>query len=66
MMLEPPLKDMLQYIPSRYELVNVIACRARQIAREAEDEHVQMTEKPVSLAINEAAEGLLHPVEDED
>ena len=36
MMLEPAMKDLLEKVPSRYELVNVVACKARRIAREAE------------------------------
>ena len=29
MMLYPSMKDLLKQVPSRYELVNVVACRAR-------------------------------------
>ena len=36
MMLYPAMKDLLEKIPSRYELVNVVAHRAREIAAEAE------------------------------
>ena len=36
MMLYPAMKDLLEKVPSRYELVNVVACKARRIAREAE------------------------------
>ena len=32
MMLYPAMKDLLEQVPSRYDLVNVVACRARQIA----------------------------------
>lgn len=35
MMLYPAMKDLLKKVPSRYELVNVVACRARKIASEA-------------------------------
>ena len=59
MMLYPPMKDLLKKIPSRYQLVNVVACRARQIASEAEDAGVPLEDKPVSLAIREVAEGKL-------
>ena len=37
MMLEPPMKKLLEQVPSRYMLVNVVAQRARQVASEAED-----------------------------
>ena len=57
MMLYPPMKDLLEKVPSRYELVNVVACRARQIASQAEDAGMPLEEKPVSIAIREVAEG---------
>ena len=57
MMLEPPMKDLLNQVPSRYELVNVVACRARQIASEAEDAGIPLADKPVSIAIREIATG---------
>ncbi len=57
MMLEPPMKDLLTQVPSRYELVNVVACRARQIASEAEDAGIPLEDKPVSIAIREIAQG---------
>ena len=59
MMLYPPMKDLLDKVPSRYELVNVVACRAREIAGEAEETGMPLTEKPVSIAIREIAEGKL-------
>lgn len=55
MMLYPPMKDLLDKVPSRYELVNVVACRARQIAFEAERDGVALEDKPVSIAIREVA-----------
>ena len=57
MMLEPPMKDLLNQVPSRYELVNVVACRARQIASEAEEAGIPLEDKPVSIAIREIARG---------
>ena len=59
MMLYPAMKDLLKHIPSRYELVNVVACRARHIAHEAELSGEPLDEKPVSIAIQEVAEGKL-------
>jgi len=59
MMLYPAMKDLLAQVPSRYELVNVVACRARCIAREAELEGEPLQDKPVSIAIREVAEGKL-------
>ena len=65
MMLEPAMKDLLEKVPSRYELVNVVACRARSIAREAEIEGQPLQEKPVSIAIQEVAEGRLERTQTE-
>lgn len=57
MMLYPPMNKLLEQVPSRYMLVNVIAQRARQIANEAEENQVVLDDKPVSIAIREVAEG---------
>lgn len=59
MMLEPAMKDLLEKVPSRYELVNVVACQARRIAREAEIAGEPLDEKPVSIAIQAVADGNL-------
>lgn len=59
MMLEPTMKDLLEKVPSRYELVNVVACKARRIAREAEMAGEPLDEKPVSIAIQAVARGEL-------
>ena len=58
-MLYPPVADMLKNVDSRYLLVNVVAQRARQIAIQAEENQEELTEKPVTLAIREVAEGKL-------
>ena len=58
-MLYPPVADMLKNVDSRYLLVNVVAQRARQISVEAEALQEELTEKPVTLAIREVAEGKL-------
>ena len=58
-MLYPPVADMLKNVDSRYLLVNVVANRARQIAEEADNLQEELTEKPVTLAIREVAEGKL-------
>ena len=57
--LYPPMSELLKHIPSRYLLVNVVARRARQIADEAEETGEHLTEKPVTLAIQEVADGKL-------
>ena len=58
-MLYPPVADMLKNVDSRYLLVNVVAQRARRIAEEAEAFQEELTEKPVTMAIWEVAEGKL-------
>ena len=59
MMLYPAMRDLLKKVPSRYQLVNVVACRAREIANEAELAGDPLDEKSVSIAIREVAEGKL-------
>ena len=58
-MLYPPVADLLKNVESRYLLVNVVAQRAREIAIEADENQIELTEKPVTLAIREVAEGKL-------
>lgn len=56
-MLYPPVADLLKNVSSRYLLVNVVAQRARQISEEAEASQEELTDKPVTIAIREVAEG---------
>lgn len=58
-MLYPPMPELLTHIDSRYLLVNVVARRARQISIEAEQEGFALEQKPVTLAIQEVADGKL-------
>lgn len=58
-MLYPPVADLLKNVDSRYLLVNVVAHRARQIALEAETFQEELPEKPVTMAIQEVADGKL-------
>ena len=58
-MLYPPVANLLKNVDSRYLLVNVVAHRARQIAVEAEAFQEELPEKPVTLAIQEVADGKL-------
>ena len=60
MMLYPSMNTLLKNIESRYLLVNVVARRARSIAEEAEDHGVALEEKPVSMAVDEIADGYLY------
>ena len=58
MMLYPAMTKLTEHIPNRYMMVHVVARRARQIAQEAEVNGEPLEEKPVTLAIDEVAEGL--------
>ena len=66
MMLYPAMSDLLKEVNGRYLLVNLTARRAREISEYAEEQELELTEKPVSLAIEEIAEGKLNalPIED--
>ena len=55
-MLYPSLDELVSKAGNRYLLVNMIAKRAREIAREAEEQGVRLDEKPVTLAIRELSE----------
>ena len=59
MMLYPAMNKLTSYVPNRYMLVNVVARRARQTAENAEEIGEHLDEKPVTMAINEVAEGKL-------
>jgi DNA-directed RNA polymerase subunit omega len=59
------MKDLLQGEDSRYMLVNMVAHRAREIAVDAEKDQVSLTEKPVTMALEEAAAGQLVAAEEE-
>ena len=59
MFLYPPMKHLLKNVPSRYMLVNVVAHRAREISSESERTKIPLTEKAVTLAIREVADGEL-------
>ena len=65
-MLYPAMNKLTEYIPNRYMMVNVVARRARQIAAEAEAAGEPLDEKPVSIAIQEVADGKLEAPEDQE
>ena len=70
MMLYPSMNELLKRVPNRYSLVNVAAKRARDIAAKYEGEGAEhLTEKAVSLALDDIISGRIVPVEthhDED
>jgi len=59
MMLYPPMSELVEKIGSRYQLVNLVAKRARTIATDAEENNVPLEKKPVSIAIDEVYSGKL-------
>jgi len=59
MMLYPPVADLVDKVGSRYQLVNVVAQRARHISAEWEASGEPLDEKPVSIAVSEVYAGKL-------
>ena len=70
MMLYPPVADLVDKVGSRYQLVNVVAQRARAISAEYDAHDEPLDEKPVSIAIDEVYAGRLtinaSPVQSEE
>lgn len=66
MMLYPPVAELVDKIGSRYQLVNLVARRARVISAEAEEEQIPLERKPVSSAIDEVYTGKLSIVKHEE
>ena len=63
-MLKPTDIENLKGKDSRYAVVIAVAKRAREISEDAEEKNIILTEKPVSLAINDFTEGdykLMYP-----
>ncbi len=65
-MFNPDLSVVLKNHLSRYSLVTATAKRAREIAEEAEENHEIITEKPVSMALEEILAGDYVIVEPEE
>ena len=59
MMLYPPVADLVDKIGSRYQLVNLVARRARTISAQAEERQIPLEKKAVSTAIDEVYSGKL-------
>ncbi len=59
MMLYPPVADLVDKIGSRYQLVNLVARRARAISAQAEERQIPLEKKAVSTAIDEVYSGKL-------
>lgn len=59
MMLYPPVSELVDKTGSRYQLVNLVARRAREISSDAEEKGIPLERKPVSSAIDEVYTGKL-------
>ena len=59
MMLYPPVAELADKVGSRYQLVNLVAKRARAISAEAEEKQTPLEKKAVSIAIDEVYTGKL-------
>ena len=58
-MLNPSIGILIQNTDSRYKLVLDVAKKAREIAKEAEDNGEIIIEKPVTLAMDQMADGII-------
>ncbi len=65
-MFNPDLRGVLSNHLSRYSLVTATAKRAREISEDAEENKIIMTEKPVSVALDEILKGDYVIVEPEE
>ena len=65
-MFNPDLRGVLTNHLSRYSLVTATAKRAREISENAEENKIIMTEKPVSVALEEILAGEYVSVEPEE
>jgi DNA-directed RNA polymerase subunit omega len=59
MMLYPPVAELVEKVGSRYQLVNLVARRARVLSQKAEEEEIPLERKAVSTAIDEVYTGKL-------
>lgn len=58
-MLKPSMQELMKKVNNRYLLVNLTAQRARDIASEAEEDGAVLHDKPVKLALDEIAAGVI-------
>ena len=65
-MFNPDLRNVLKNKTSRYSLVTAVAKRAREISADAQENGEILTEKPVSLALDEIISGKINVVEPEE
>lgn len=63
-MLNPSIGILIQNTDSRYKLVLDVAKKAREIAKEAQDNNQIITEKPVTLAMDEMSAEVIGKTEE--
>lgn len=59
MMLYPSVAELVNKVGSRYQLVNLVAKRARVLNDQIENDEIILDKKPVSAAIDEVYSGKL-------
>ena len=59
MMLYPPVAELVDKVGSRYQLVNLVARRARAISADAEEKQIPLDKKAVWSASDEVYTGKL-------
>ncbi len=62
-MFNPDLRDIMDKVSSRYALVSAVAKRAREISAEAKEEGEILSEKSVSIALDEIINGEVEVIE---
>ncbi len=65
-MFNPDLRNVLKDHTSRYSLVTAVAKRAREISADAQENGEILSEKPVSIALDEIISGKFEVVEPEE
>ena len=65
-MFNPDLRDVMEEVSSRYALVSAVAKRAREISAEAKEEGETLSNKAVSIALDEIINGDVKVIEVDD
>lgn len=63
-MVRPELQDLLENNDSVFSLVIAVAKRSRDIAEKAQDDHVELSDKPVNIAVDELIDEKIRVVEE--
>ncbi len=63
-MIRPELQDLLKKNDSVFSLVIAVAKRSRDIAEKAQEDRVELPDKPVNIAVEELIDGKIRVAED--